>query len=80
MTFKEATDQLIAHGVTLAEIAEAFDVATNTIARARMDPDSPNARPAPPNWREVLAPFARARTEGLAGLAANLEAGIGQED
>lgn len=74
MDFKTATDRLTQR-VTADEIARAFGVARNTIARARLDPASSAYRSPPEGWQKVLARLARERGEELHDLAAKLEAG-----
>lgn len=66
-TFKEATDALFRF-VTADELASELGVSRNTIARARMDPDSPNVRPAPAGWQEAVKKLASAREAELADL------------
>jgi hypothetical protein len=72
MDFKEATSKLT-DCPTLDDIARACDVARNTVLRARMDPNSPNARPAPAGWERTIARLARMRAKELARLADALE-------
>lgn len=76
MTFKEATDQLMAGRVTLREIAAACGVSENLAARARMDGEG--SRTAPKGWRAALAQLARERSGELAGLADELGGTPGQ--
>lgn len=78
MDFKTATDRLTER-VTAEEIAKAFDVARNTIARARLDPASSAYRSPPENWEMVLARLARERSEELKGLADELQRQTGGE-
>lgn len=73
MDFKEATDTLLSHNVTAESIAAVLGVSRNTVLRARMDVSSPNARPAPPEWRRRLALLARQHSETLATLADQLD-------
>lgn len=54
---------------TADDIAEAFGVVRNTIARARLDPASSAYRSPPENWRPVLARLARERIRQLAAFA-----------
>jgi hypothetical protein len=64
LDFKGATDILTqGPGITLARIAEHFGVQLATIARARIDTD--NRRPAPANWRSVIAEMAEAHAREL---------------
>jgi transcriptional regulator with XRE-family HTH domain len=72
MDFKTATDRL-GRKITADDLAEAFGVARNTIARARLDPSNPEYRSAPQHWRPVLARLARERSRELADLAEELE-------
>ena len=73
MDFKTATDRLSAARITADDIAEAFGVVRNTIARARLDPSSPAYRSPPENWEPVLAQLARERMRQLAEFAEELE-------
>lgn len=72
MDFKEATDQLTAC-VRLVQLADELGVAENSVARARMDPASPNSRTPPPDWESAIAKLARARAAELLELAEELE-------
>lgn len=72
MRFKAATDRLI-ESVTLAQLAADMGVAENTILRARMDHDSPNARHAPEGWEGAVAKLARDHAARLLELANALE-------
>jgi hypothetical protein len=74
MDFKTATDRL-GKKITADDLAEAFGVARNTIARARLDPSNPEYRSPPQNWRPVLARLAWERSSQLAILAKQLETG-----
>lgn len=71
MDFKTATDRLTDR-ITADDIAEAFGVARNTIARARLDRSNPGYRPPPVNWQPVLARLARERSLELKALADQL--------
>lgn len=71
MNFKKATDRLT-NRVTADDIARAFQVARNTVARARLDPSSPAYRSPPENWQKVLAQLARERIKELKALADEL--------
>jgi hypothetical protein len=71
MDFKEATDRATGACITLEDVAQALGVFE--VARARMDPSNPNARPAPAGWERALARLARKRMEELARLAVALE-------
>jgi hypothetical protein len=73
MNFKTATDRLSAAKITADDIAEAFGVVRNTIARARLDPSSPAYRSPPENWQPVLARLARDRIDELLALVQLLE-------
>lgn len=75
MDFKTATDRLSAAKITADDIAEAFGVVRNTIARARLDPSSSAYRSPPENWAPVLAQLARERSRDLALLAETLDSG-----
>lgn len=72
MDFKTATDRL-GRKITADDLAEAFGVARNTIARARLDPSNPEYRSPPQNWKPVLARLARERSRELEVLAAEFE-------
>jgi hypothetical protein len=72
MDFKTATDR-IAGCYSLDEVAAALGVSGNTVRRARMDPASANARPAPEGWEAVIAKLARKRGGELVKLADQLE-------
>ena len=72
MNFKDASDNLTAC-VTLFRISETVGVAENTVLRARMDPDNPNARSAPPGWEKAITKLARERAGELVKLAEELE-------
>lgn len=72
MDFKTATDRL-GKKITADDLAEAFGVARNTIARARLDPSNPEYRSPPQNWKPVLARLARERSKALAVFADQLE-------
>jgi hypothetical protein len=73
MDFKTATDRLSAAKITADDIAEAFGVVRNTIARARLDPSSPAYRSPPENWAPVLARLARERSRLLGAFAEELD-------
>lgn len=77
MDFKTATDRLSAAKITADDIAEAFGVVRNTIARARLDPSSPAYRSPPENWQPVLARLARERSRFLEQVAQELETASG---
>ena len=72
MDFKTATDRLTER-VTADEIAMAFGVARNTIARARLDPSSSAYRSPPEDWETVLARLARELSAEFRELAEELE-------
>ena len=72
MDFKTATDRL-GKKITADDLAEAFGVARNTIARARLDPSNPEYRTPPQNWKPVLARLARERSRMLGEFAYELE-------
>lgn len=73
MDFKTATDRL-GKKITADDLAEAFGVARNTIARARLDPSNPEYRSPPQNWKPVLARLARERSLELSAFADQLDA------
>jgi hypothetical protein len=72
MDFKTATDRLTDR-ITADDIADAFDVARNTIARARLDRSNPGYRPPPDHWQPVLAQLAREWSKRFADLADELK-------
>jgi transcriptional regulator with XRE-family HTH domain len=72
MDFRTATDRL-GKKITADDIAEAFGVARNTIARARLDPSNPEYRSPPQNWKPVLARLARDRSRELTAFADELD-------
>ena len=76
MSLREVSYKL-AEGVTVAEQAAAVGVSENTIFRARMAPDSPNARPEPKGWQLPLAQVAEERARYFADLAARLRSEAG---
>jgi hypothetical protein len=71
MDFKTATDRLTDR-ITADDVADAFGVARNTIARARLDRSNPGYRPPPENWQPILAQMAREWSKRFAELAAEL--------
>ena len=72
MTFRAATDRLLALGITMAELAHACGVAHNTIRRARLGPESPAYRPPPGGWEAIVSRMATERAEELSRLAREL--------
>lgn len=76
MDFKTATDRLTDR-ITADDIADAFGVARNSIARARLDRSNPGYRPPPENWPPVLAQLARRRSQDLAKLADEMDSSAG---
>jgi transcriptional regulator with XRE-family HTH domain len=72
MDFKTATDRLTDR-ITADDIARAFGVARNTIARARLGQSNPGYRPPPENWEPVLARMAREWSRAFAEFAEELE-------
>jgi hypothetical protein len=72
MYFKDASDRLT-ECVTFARLAATLGVAENTILRARMDTESPNARSAPKGWEGAITKLARKRAGELVKLAEELE-------
>jgi len=71
MTFKEATDRLLALGIDLREIADVLGLGHQTVRAMRAAEGTRAARtPPPPDvWRPALATLARERGEALAALA-----------
>lgn len=66
------TDRLTAR-VTADQIAKAFGLSRDRIARARLDLASPAYRPPPGDWEPVLARLARERCKEFKALAEELE-------
>lgn len=73
MEFKTATDRIAALNISQDVLAQALGVTQSTVARARLDQDNPNARPAPAGWAAVVATLLRARAAELVRLADELE-------
>lgn len=73
MDFNQATDRMMARGVTLQEMADALGVAHTTMRAFRLDPGSDSYRRPPPDWQPKLAELARRRGSELEGLAEELE-------
>jgi hypothetical protein len=71
MTFKEATDRLLALGVDLREIAEALQLGHQTVRAMRAAEGTRAARtpPVPSVWRPALKALARERSRALDALA-----------
>ena len=72
MDFKTATDQLTDR-ITADDIADAFGIARNSVARARLERTNPGYRPPPQNWQPVLARLARERSRLLDAFARTLD-------
>lgn len=72
MDFKTATDRLTDR-ITADDIARAFGLARNTIARARLERSNPGYRPPPEHWEPVLARLAREWSRAFAEFADELE-------
>jgi hypothetical protein len=72
MDFVEAMERL-KRAVTDDEIAAAIGVSTNTIRRTRADPTTRNYRPAPLNWKPVIARLAGEKASELLMLQSELE-------
>jgi hypothetical protein len=72
MNFKTATDRLTDR-VTADDIAKAFKIARNTVARARLDPSSSAYRSPPEGWQKILAQLAMERSMELKALADELK-------
>jgi hypothetical protein len=78
MDFKTATDELMAKGVSLPEIAEAFGAAYTTVRAWRLDPSSASYRRPPEDWAPRLAQLARERGGEFVALSRNLERAAGE--
>jgi hypothetical protein len=72
MDFVDAMERL-KRAVTDDEIAAATGVSTNTIRRTRADPATRNYRPAPADWKRVLARLAEERAHELLLLKRELD-------
>lgn len=72
MDFVEAMERL-KRAVTDDEIAAATGVSTNTIRRARANPNTRNYRPPPANWQLAVARLAKERAEELLDLHRQVE-------
>jgi hypothetical protein len=70
MNFREAMDAL---GLTAPEVAEAFQMTTQTIRQMRLDPDRPGYRSPPPSWRSMLAQIGKDKGEELSTVVRQLE-------
>lgn len=71
MNFKTATDRLTDR-VTADDIAKAFKIARNSVARARLDPSSSAYRSPPEDWQKIVARLALQRSAELKALAEEL--------
>lgn len=71
MNYKEATDRLFER-ITAADLAEELGVAQNSIARARLDPQTRDYRPAPQRWKIGVLRLAERRAAELLSLAEEL--------
>lgn len=71
MTFKEATDRLVALGLRAEDFAEALGLTTQYVRMMRMREDATAYRSPPPPevWRPKLAALARERAEALTAFA-----------
>lgn len=74
MTFAEATEQLMARGVTLQEMGAALGVKHTTVRAFRLDPATDSYRRPPEDWAPKLARLARERSRELEELAGAIEA------
>jgi hypothetical protein len=68
----EATNRLLACGVTLNDIAQQAGLKHDTVRRTRLDPASKSYRRPPENWRVILAAVAKRRSLQLTDCAADL--------
>lgn len=72
MTFNEATDELLAGGVTLSDIANALGASYAAVKQARLAPANPSYRKPPERWAPLLAKLAYDRGRSLKNLADRL--------
>lgn len=72
MNFNEATDGLLAGGVTLNEIADALGVSYAAVKQARLAPDNTAHRRPPVGWQPKLIQLARQRGRSLEEFAHRL--------
>jgi hypothetical protein len=73
MDFQDAASRLQVAGVTNEDMGRALGVAESTVRAYRLQPDTPNHRRPPEDWRPKLARLARGRGAELADLAGELE-------
>ena len=72
MDFKAATDRLM-RAVRILDIAAAFGITENAIARWRVDPNKGAHREPSAHWQPVVARLARERARELNQLAEELD-------
>ena len=70
--YKEATDWLFER-ITAEDLAAELGVSQNTVARARLDPDTRGYRPPPAGWKQSAARLAGQRAADLLRLQQDLE-------
>ncbi len=71
-SFREATDQLLAQGITLAEISFALGSPVEALNRCRLDPTSPGYLRPPDDWKGRIIELATGRGPALDALARRL--------
>lgn len=71
MTFREATDEAFALGLTAADLAAALGLKPNTVRAMRLG--TAHGRTPPVDWAFVLAAVARQRGAELLELAERVE-------
>ena len=72
VSFRTATDRLLEHGFTLAEIGLTIGSPIEAIRHARLAPEAAEYSRPPHSWKERLAELARGRGADLDALAAEL--------
>ena len=72
VTFKQATDELLEAGISLAEVAAALGVVHGTVRQARLDPSASSYRHPPKDWPAKLGKLALRRSTDLLKIASRL--------
>lgn len=73
MDFKQVTDELVAAGFRLDELADEIGASRAAIYQARLDPGASGYRGPPDGWQAAAARLARRRGGELTDLAERLE-------